>query len=113
MTERLNASPSRRYGDLMNTYYYDKYNGKKWVQEKIVAKNINNVRLKLLNEDYLKHGILIKKKTGDAPGAPFKELGILRAVQDGEVNWANKKGTYRVSKKTGALLDWDKYWRYV
>ena len=100
----------------MQTYYVRKYNGKGWIEETMKAANIGNVRKRLYEEDRgeLSFRVTVKVKRGKAPGAPMETLGVMWTTMGGEIAWRSKDyKTYRVSKKTGALLDWDKYWRYV
>ena len=99
----------------MQTYYIKKYNGK-WTQDTMKAANIDNVRKRLYEEDRgeLRFGITVKVKKGKAPGAPLNTVGTMYSFSGGGLGWKSRDyNMHRVSKKTGALLDWDKYWRYV
>lgn len=94
--------------------YHIRYYLHDWKNTTIVASNINNLRIRLL-KDYkmpCKMGIIVKVKKGKIDGNPIEEIGRLSII-DGTPYWRNNKGMYRVSVKSGRLLDYDKYWRYI
>ncbi len=100
----------------MAFYKVEYYQPGKNKKEIMKANDINHLRKRLAKDAPKYYQITVDSYKGIMkPNALFKYLG--RVVYDdvkGELFWTSADGkTYRISKKTGALLDWDKYWRYV
>jgi len=83
------------------------------ITKDIRAEGINNLRKRLAAEASDYYTIRVYAYNGKRP-VPYKYLGQVLYENNGTLCWMNAKGNkYRLSSKTGATLDYDKYWRFV
>ena len=106
----------------MRTYvirYYDwKVHGDyRWKTVSWKAESLANVRKRAIKEDLIGDNCYIGYLDGNGV---LQKLGYItprRNLESGTYYWTDEtKGklrTYRLSPKTGELLDFNKYWRYA
>ena len=101
----------------MVKYFIRYYPGQGWRNENITSSEINVLRKRLIKEYLPKSpqiSVYAVTKGMQKDGTYRKPLGMLWRAE-GQIYWRSENGSkvYRVSEKTGALLDYDKYWRYI
>lgn len=83
----------------------------------IDAQDIDNLRKRMIRDGYLDKDpkdYFIYVKSASWPGAPYNTIGRIYRNRNGEIFWhsGSNRHTRRVSTKTGALLNVNKYWAW-
>lgn len=103
----------------MQTFYIQYWNGRTIVKESVKAETIESLRKRIVKDydndlrRFGSNGVEVSKI--QYRGGPLKTVGKVVYTDEGILSWLTFPDAkrYRLSAKTGKLLDWDKYWRYV